>query len=95
MAALAWTMVAIGIWHFTVYLPDRFWQGIVGAFVGAVLGAFIFGFIVNGFDVPGNGDPDLIQAFVAVPGTLIGLGVVWLVGVRQESAGTVEPSPSA
>lgn len=90
MAALVWIMIAIGIWHFTVYLPDRFWQGIVGAFLGAVVGAFIFGFIVNGLNVPGNGDPDLIQALVAVPGTLIGLAVVYAVGVRQENA--VSPS---
>lgn len=84
-------MIAIGIWHFTVYLPDRFWQGIVGAFLGAVVGAFVFGFIVNGFEVPGNGDPDLIQAFIAVPGTLIGLAVIYAIGVRQEESA----SPSA
>ncbi len=39
MAGLAWVMMGIAIWHFTVFLPDRFWAGIVGAFVGATLGA--------------------------------------------------------
>ena len=43
MAALVWVMVGIALWHFTVFLPDHFWSGIVGAFVGAVLGSFIFG----------------------------------------------------
>ena len=84
MAGLAWIMIAIGIWHFTVYLPDRFWQGIVGAFLGAVVGAFVFGFIVNGFTVPGNDDTDLLQAVIAVPGTLIGLAIIYAIGVRQE-----------
>lgn len=32
-------MVGIAIWHFAVLVPDRFWGGIVGAFVVAVPGA--------------------------------------------------------
>ena len=36
MALLAWVMMGIALWHFTVFLPDRFWAGIVGAFVCAV-----------------------------------------------------------
>ena len=48
MALLVWFTMGIALWHFTVFLPDHFWQGIVGAFVGAVLGAVIFGLIVAG-----------------------------------------------
>ena len=61
MAALVWVMVGIALWHFTVFLPDHFWSGIVGAFVGAVLGSFIFGLLVNGFKHPGperHGSPE-------------------------------------
>ena len=36
MALLVWFTMGIALWHFTVFLPDRFWQGIVGAFLGAV-----------------------------------------------------------
>ena len=43
MALLVWFTMGIALWHFTVFLPDHFWQGIVGAFVGAVLGSIIFG----------------------------------------------------
>ena len=84
MSALAWVMMGIAIWHFTVYLPDRWWAGIVGAFVFAIAGAFLFGFIVNGFTVPGTDDTDLIQAFIAIPGTLIGLGICYFIGIRGE-----------
>jgi hypothetical protein len=86
MAALVWVMMGLALWHFTVFLPDHFWSGIVGAFLGAVIGSFLFGFIINGFHVPGQNDTDLISAIEAIPGALIGMGVVWLVGVRQEQA---------
>ena len=38
MALVVFFMMGIALWHFTVFLPDRFWQGIVGAFIGAVIG---------------------------------------------------------
>ena len=86
MGALVWVMVGLAIWHFTIFLPDRWWAGIVGALLGACLGALLFGLVVHGFDVPGNDDTNFLTAFEAVPGTLIGLAVVWFIGVRQERA---------
>ena len=47
MGLLVWIMVAIALWHFTIFLPDRWWAGIVGAFLGAVVGSVIFGLIIN------------------------------------------------
>ena len=67
MALVVWVMMGIALWHFTVFLPDRFWGGIVGAFVGALIGSVIFGLAVNGFTVPGQDDTDLLTAF-EVPG---------------------------
>ena|SRR5215213_11754362 len=84
MAALAWVMMGIAIWHFTVFLPDRFWAGIVGAFLFAVLGALLFGFVIHGFHVPGQDDTTIVNALEAIPGTLLGLGACWLIGVRAE-----------
>ncbi len=43
MGLLAWTMMGLALWHFTVFLPDRCWSGIIGAFLGCVFGAIIFG----------------------------------------------------
>ena len=76
MAVLAWVMMGLALWHFTIFLPDRFWGGIVGAFLGALVGAVVFGFIVNGFTIPGQDDTHLLTALEAIPGALIGLGDV-------------------
>ena len=84
MGAFAWVMTGLALWHFTIFLPDRFWAGIVGAFVGALVGSFLFGLAVNGFHVPGQDDTDIVTALEAIPGTILGLAVVWLIGVRQE-----------
>ena len=83
MAALAWVMMGIAIWHFTIFLPDRFWAGIVGAFVGAILGAVVIGLLINGFAVPSREDTNILQALVGIPGAVIGLGVVYAIGMRQ------------
>ena len=86
MALVVWITMGIALWHFTVFLPERFWQGIVGAFLGSVLGAVIFGLIVELASGKGLGDTDIVTALTAIPGVAIGLGVVWLIGVRQENA---------
>lgn len=85
MALLVWFTMGIALWHFTVFLPDHFWQGIVGAFVGAVLGSVIFGLIVHEALGRGIGDTDLGTALLAVPGTAIGLAVVYAIGRRAEA----------
>ena len=84
MAVLVWTMVGLAIWHFTIFLPDRFWAGIVGACVGAVTGAVLFGLLASGLSVPGREETNLLTALLAVPGSLIGIAVVWFIGARSE-----------
>jgi hypothetical protein len=86
MGMLAWVMMGLALWHFTIFLPDRFWGGIVGAFLGALIGAIVFGLIVNGASVPGQGDTHLLTALEAIPGTLIGIGAVYYEGIRRENA---------
>jgi ABC-type xylose transport system permease subunit len=86
MAGLVWVMMGIALWHFTIFLPDHFWSGIVGAFVGAVIGSFVFGLLINGFTVPGQADTSLLSAVEAIPGAILGMAVVWFIGVRQEQA---------
>jgi hypothetical protein len=77
-------MMGIAVWHFTVWLPDRFWGGIVGAFVAAFLAAVIFGFLANGLTVPGQDDTGITQALVAIPGSLIGLAISYWYGARMD-----------
>jgi hypothetical protein len=76
-------MMGLALWHFTIFLPDRFWGGIVGAFVGALFGAIVVGLAVNGFSVPGQNGTHLVSALEAIPGALAGIAVVYFVGVRQ------------
>jgi hypothetical protein len=83
MAMLVWAMTGLAIWHFTIFLPDRFWGGIVGAFLGALFGAIIVGLAVNGFSVPGEHDTTLASALEAIPGALAGIALVYFVGVRE------------
>jgi hypothetical protein len=86
MGLLAWVMMGLAIWHFTIWLPDRFWGGIVGAFVGALIGAALFGLIIHGFAIPGRHDTTIVTALEGIPGALIGIGVVYAEGLRRESA---------
>ena len=85
MSMLVWVMMGIAIWHFMVFVPDRFWGGIVGAFLVSIAGAAVFGFIVSGLTIPGQNDTDIAQGLIAVPGALIALALSWLYGSRQEA----------
>lgn len=84
MSMVVWVMMGIAIWHFTVFVPDRFWGGIAGSFPVAIAGSALFGFLVSGLSVPGQNDTELIQAFVAIPGAVLALGASWLYGSRTE-----------
>lgn len=84
MGMLVWTMMGLSVWHFTVFLPDRFWGGIVGAFLAAMFGAILVGFAINGFTVPGNDDTSVLTALEGIPGALLGLGLCYAEGVRRE-----------
>jgi hypothetical protein len=90
MAMLVWVTMGIAIWHFTVFVPDRFWGGIVGAFVAAIAGAALFGVIISGFSVPGQNDTDVAQALIAIPGTLIALGASYAYGARVDAAAGID-----
>jgi outer membrane lipoprotein SlyB len=84
MAGLVWVMIGIALWHFAIFVPDHFWSGIVGAFLGAVVGSFLFGFLIHGLTVPGQNDTGLLNAVEAIPGAVLGMAVVYWIGHRQE-----------
>jgi hypothetical protein len=86
MAALVWFTVGVAIWHFTVFVPDRFWGGIVGAFLGAIAGAMVTGAIVHMAAGQGIGETDLGTVIAAIPGALIGMAAIYAVGARREVA---------
>jgi len=84
MGMLAWVMMGLALWHFTIFLPDRFWGGIVGAFLGALAGAIVGGLLINGFSIPGQHETHLLTALDAIPGVLVGVGLVYFEGLRRE-----------
>jgi hypothetical protein len=91
MGMLGWVMMGLSIWHFTIFLPDRFWGGIVGAFVGSLVGAILAGLLIYGIKtsslhVPGLKATDIAVVLYAVPGALIGIAVVYFEGIRREQA---------
>ena len=92
MALLVWFTTGIALWHFTVFVPDRFWAGIVGAFLGAIAGAMTTGAIVQVASGRGIGDTDIATVLVAVPGTLIGLAIVYAIGLRADDHPSAEPA---
>jgi hypothetical protein len=86
MGVLAWTMMGLALWHFTIFLPDRCWGGIIGAFLGCIFGAILFGLVVHGFNVPGQDATDLVTTLEAVPGALLGYGFFYWLGMSKEKA---------
>jgi uncharacterized membrane protein YeaQ/YmgE (transglycosylase-associated protein family) len=78
-------MMGIAVWHFAVFVPDRFWGGIVGAFMAAIAGAIVIGLLVQGFAGRDIDTTDLATALVAIPGAALGLAVCYGFGIRGES----------
>src|SRR4051812_22622830 len=50
MSVFVWVMMGIAIWHGCVLIPDRFYGGLIGAFLAAVFGAVGSGYLLP---VPG------------------------------------------
>jgi uncharacterized membrane protein YeaQ/YmgE (transglycosylase-associated protein family) len=99
MSLFVWIMMGIALWHFTVFFPDKFWGGIVGAFVVSILGAAIFGFMVAGFKIIGRHDLNISAAFEAIPGAVLALAASWYYGRylethprRRKSSGPRKPA---
>lgn len=92
MGVLAWLMMGLALWHFSIWLPDRYWGGIVGALIGALIGAFLSGFLIHGATIPGRHATHLATAVEAIPGAIIGMIVVYLMGIRREQTTPVVPA---
>lgn len=84
MAILVWFTIGIAIWHFTVFVPDRFWAGIVGAFLAGAAGAMASGAVAHIAAGKSIGDTDIGTALAAVPGALIAMALIYAIGVRKE-----------
>jgi hypothetical protein len=81
MSILVWGMMGIAIWHYAVFVPDRFWGGIVGAFLAAVVGAVVIGLALAAGKID---DPSIATSLEAIPGAVVGLAAAYLAGIRAE-----------
>ena len=93
MSMLVWVMMGIAVWHFTIFLPDHFWGGIVGALLCAIVGSALVGFAISGFAIPGEAETHLGQALIALPGTFLGLGGCYFYGLAQDRQAGIERYP--
>ena len=90
MGMLAWVIMGLALWHFTIWLPDRFWGGIVGAFLASIAGAIVTGVVISaaalGTAIPGRHATHLATVLYAVPGALLGMALIYAVGASRERA---------
>ena len=90
MGMLAWVIMGLALWHFTIWLPDRFWGGIVGAFLASIAGGILTGVVISaaaiGTAIPGRHATHLATVLYAVPGALLGMAVVYAIGASRERA---------
>ena len=84
MSVFVWVMMGIAIWHGCVLVPDRFYGGIIGAFLAAVGGALTAGFLLPTPGLPPHNPPGLAAALWPVPGTLIALACLYRYGMYRE-----------
>lgn len=83
MALLVWITLGVALWHFTVFVPDRFKGGIIGAFLAAIAGAIVSGAIWQLAQGSSLGETDVMTFIAAIPGCLVGLAIIYAVGSRD------------
>jgi hypothetical protein len=88
MAVLVWVMIGIALWHFTILVPDRFWGGIIGAFLAALTGGVASGFLLPSPEVPTDNPPGIGEALWAMPGSVVALAACYAYGVRLSRQAT-------
>ena len=86
MSVAVWVMMGIAVWHFAVFVPDRFWGGIVGAFLVAIAGALVSGFVLPSPGIPTANPPGVQAALWAIPGSIGALVAAYFYGARKDRA---------
>lgn len=84
MAVIVWISTGLALWHFSIFVPERFWQGIIGALIGALIGAMVSGFLIMLATGHGVNDTNVATFFEAFPGTIAGVAVIYWIGSRSE-----------
>jgi uncharacterized membrane protein YeaQ/YmgE (transglycosylase-associated protein family) len=82
MSVLVWAMVGIAFWHFAVLVPDKFAGGIIGAFLAALAGGLVSGFVLPSPGIPADNPPGVGEALWAIPGAVAALAASYFLGAR-------------
>jgi uncharacterized membrane protein YeaQ/YmgE (transglycosylase-associated protein family) len=85
VSVLVWAMIGIAVWHFAVLVPDRFYGGIIGAFLAALGGALMSGYLLPSPGIPEANPPGVTEAIWPVPGTLLAVAILYVYGARREA----------
>ena len=90
LSILIWAMIGIACWHAAVLVPDRFWGGIIGAFLAALFGGVASGFLLPAPGISSANPPGVAAALWAIPGATAALvGSYWYGARRDAAAGIV------
>jgi hypothetical protein len=84
LSIFVWVMIGMALWHFAVLVPDRFWGGIIGAFLAAVAGSLVSGALLPQPGISGSNPPGLGEALWAMPGAIAALGASYVYGARRD-----------
>ena len=84
LSVAVWSIMGLALWHFTVFLPPRFWGGIIGAFLASLAGALASGVLLPEPGIPPGNPPGVAEALWAVPGALGALLVSYRYGSRRD-----------
>lgn len=85
MTIFVWSMIGIALWHFTIFVPDRFAGGIVGALLAAWAGALVSGFLLDGLAISSHNPPGVRHALYAIPGSVLALVAAYAAGSRADA----------
>jgi uncharacterized membrane protein YeaQ/YmgE (transglycosylase-associated protein family) len=86
VSIFVWIMIGVAIWHLSVLVPDRFYGGIIGAFLAAVGGALLSGYLLPSPGIPPHNPPGITEALWPIPGSILALIAIYLYGARRDRA---------
>jgi hypothetical protein len=90
LSIFVWAMIGIAFWHFTVFVPDRFWGGIIGALLAALAGALLSGLLLPEPGIPAASPAGIGEAIWAMPGSLLALLTSYVYGTPWDRARGIE-----
>jgi hypothetical protein len=85
VSVLVWAMIGIAIWHLVVLLPDKFYGGIIGAFLASLGGALLSGYLLPSPGISEANPPGVQEAIWPIPGTLLAVAALYACGARREA----------